>query len=989
MWVEARSPSSGHPEESAHGPELAVREKLSVFVISYNRAPMLRTCLMALGFADEVIVVDKSSTDDSPAVAASLADRVISVPWSPTVEETRAFALSQCSHDWVLCLDDDECLSPEGVAFIDAELRAPRADIYFLPTRHYILGRHDERAYYWPETHPRLYRRGCVSYIPTVHAGVVRHSERSFEVPAEGGACTHHLSYHDVTEWMAKTNRYTSRPDRARPSQDERDLSVFAHQRIDFWMARTRGEGGDDYPAAVALLRAIYDMVDRLKIWEETAGPGGDVLFPRIRRRLEAGYERHLAPPRREHRARFLEGAAVPLDNSRAVTVAALHRTVAALRGALARAEAERETASREWEELRQQAGREWEEQRKASAREWEEQREATLRDWERERESERAAAADQLECARAELAAVHASTLWQLTGPLRTLASRHPWLVRLGRHAVRLIARSRRAFRQWRIVPSAEMTPAEPRFPSLGPARTVPDCFASGCFSPDRLAVASPFPASIPPECRPEPSVPEPASPVEGDPVRAALTLIETAEPEEIAFSEPTARVVVSVIVPTFGEVGYTLRCLASVARNLPEVAIEVIVVDDASPDPEVERLARVRGIRLVANKANLGFLRSCNAAARLARGEFLFFLNNDTQVLPDWLDPMVALMRARADAGAVGCKLLFPDGRLQEAGAIVWDNATGQTYGRGGDPDKPTYNYVREVDYVSGAALLVRAELFGRLGGFDETFAPAYCEDSDLAFRIRQAGLRVLYQPRSRIVHFESATNGTDPTRGIKHFNEVNQPKLLERWSRELAAEHYPPDTHLLRACERGRNRRMVLVIAGEAAPADLLRSFAEAGLVVKFGSLDSADVAMLQDLGVEVLSVGAAGVRAWLAEHGAELDAAILTDVIAAEALIPALRLESRARLIYRSAWSGSGAPEWRERAIWRSVEAVLHGSEQAAREAEWLEPAADADVLGTSPATIAASLGLDEPRRDDALGLPAAEEHLAGIEAALAA
>ena len=119
---------------------MPARQKLSVFVVSYNRAPMLRTCLMALGFADEIIVVDKSSTDDSPAVAASLADRVISVPWSPTVEETRAFALSQCSHDWILCLDDDECLSPEAVLFIDAELRAPRADIYFLPLRHYILG---------------------------------------------------------------------------------------------------------------------------------------------------------------------------------------------------------------------------------------------------------------------------------------------------------------------------------------------------------------------------------------------------------------------------------------------------------------------------------------------------------------------------------------------------------------------------------------------------------------------------------------------------------------------------------------------------------------------------------------------------------------------------------------------------------------------------------------------------------------------------------
>lgn len=180
------------------------REKLSVFVISYNRSPLLRACLSALAFADEIVVVDKSSTDDSVAVAAELADRVLTVPWSPTVEETRGFALAQCSHEWVLYLDDDECLSPEAVIFIDAELRAPRADIYVIPLRHYILGRHDERAYYWPEAHARLFRRAAVSFRETVHAGIVPLSERRFEVPVETGACIHHLSHRDTAEWIAK-----------------------------------------------------------------------------------------------------------------------------------------------------------------------------------------------------------------------------------------------------------------------------------------------------------------------------------------------------------------------------------------------------------------------------------------------------------------------------------------------------------------------------------------------------------------------------------------------------------------------------------------------------------------------------------------------------------------------------------------------------------------------------------------------------------------
>ena len=166
LWVESvvAEPATRTATTAGSG-----RAKLSAFVVSYNRAALLRTCLKALAFADEVIVVDKSSTDDSLAVAEQLADRVISVPWSPTVEETRGFALAQCTHEWVLCLDDDECLGPEAVLAIDRELHAPRADIYFLPLRHYILGRHEERAYYWPELHPRLFRRGSISFRATVH----------------------------------------------------------------------------------------------------------------------------------------------------------------------------------------------------------------------------------------------------------------------------------------------------------------------------------------------------------------------------------------------------------------------------------------------------------------------------------------------------------------------------------------------------------------------------------------------------------------------------------------------------------------------------------------------------------------------------------------------------------------------------------------------------------------------------------------------------
>ncbi len=280
------------------------RPRLSAFVVSYNRAPVIATCLKALAFADEVVLVDKSSTDATVACAAGLADRIVPVPWSPTVEGTREFALAQCSHDWILFLDDDECLSPEAVLFIDAELRAPRADIYRFPLRHYILGEHDERAYYWPEHQVRLFRRGAVAFSATVHGGIVLRSDSQYAIPADGGVCIHHLSHADVTQWIEKTNRYTAQLDRVRADGAGADLLAYAHARIDAWSQHGEAAGPDGYPAAVALLRAVYDIVDRLKAWEQARGADGAARFAQICRELDAAYGSRLAPLARPRQGR-------------------------------------------------------------------------------------------------------------------------------------------------------------------------------------------------------------------------------------------------------------------------------------------------------------------------------------------------------------------------------------------------------------------------------------------------------------------------------------------------------------------------------------------------------------------------------------------------------------------------------------------------------------------------------------------------------------
>jgi hypothetical protein len=260
--------------------------KISAFVVAYNRAAILGTCLRAVAFADEIVVIDKSSTDDSRTVAEGLATRVVTVPWSPTVEETRAAALDLCSHEWILFLDDDECLSAGSGPFLRAQIARGVADVFTVPLRHYILGVHDEAAYYWPERHVRLFRKGSVTFGDTVHGGIHVHSEKVMHIPPQTGVCIHHLSHPDVASWIERTNRYTSRADRARVADDGPDLAAFAHARLDHWL-RGATEG---YPAAVALLRAVYDIVDRIKTWEEMRGLDGHAHFARVCAELDAAY---------------------------------------------------------------------------------------------------------------------------------------------------------------------------------------------------------------------------------------------------------------------------------------------------------------------------------------------------------------------------------------------------------------------------------------------------------------------------------------------------------------------------------------------------------------------------------------------------------------------------------------------------------------------------------------------------------------------------
>ena len=243
-----------------------------------------------------------------------------------------------------------------------------------------------------------------------------------------------------------------------------------------------------------------------------------------------------------------------------------------------------------------------------------------------------------------------------------------------------------------------------------------------------------------------------------------------------------------VSIVIPVYNKWVYTAACLRSLLEVRGRYSFEVIVVDDQSSDETAGRLANITGLTHLRNDKNLGFVGSCNHGAASARGEYLVLLNNDTQVTDGWLDELIETFERESDAGLVGARLIYPDGSLQESGGIVFSDGSGWNYGRGDDAENPKYHFLREVDYCSGACIALKKKYFQQLGALDVRYVPAYYEDTDLAFKVRESGLKVYIQPLSAVIHHEGITSGTDTTSGAKKYQVINQKKFIERWQNVL---------------------------------------------------------------------------------------------------------------------------------------------------------------------------------------------------------
>ncbi len=348
----------------------------------------------------------------------------------------------------------------------------------------------------------------------------------------------------------------------------------------------------------------------------------------------------------------------------------------------------------------------------------------------------------------------------------------------------------------------------------------------------------------------------------------------------------------VVSIVTIGFGNAPHLVSCLESVAVGVQSLGYEVIVVLNGTTESVEKDLARrVQGATVEVSRVNRGFAGACNLGASLATGEFIALLNDDTIVEPGWLEELVAALRRHPQVGAVGSRLLHADGSLQEAGQVIWNDGSTSCVGRDEPESRHAFEWARRVDYCSGSSLLIRRSTWDRLGGLDESFYPAYCEDVDLCLRIAEGGEEVWYEPNSRVTHLESRST----TSSYKRFLiERNRPLLITRWADEIG-RRLAPDPHdpsaITRAVFRALGDPFRLLIIDDRIPIpalgagfprmyDFARELAETDdvhVAVLPTATDAGDPSELAAAGIEIVRTS---LREHLAEPGTAYDVVVIS-------------------------------------------------------------------------------------------------------------
>ena len=254
-----------------------------------------------------------------------------------------------------------------------------------------------------------------------------------------------------------------------------------------------------------------------------------------------------------------------------------------------------------------------------------------------------------------------------------------------------------------------------------------------------------------------------------------------------------------VTAIVPTRDHAAVLSACLDGLLHGTDYVGMDIIVADNDSVEPETLALldsAKEHGVMVLPCPGPFNFSAINNGAAAAARGELLLFLNNDIAMPePGWLRAMVRLIAD--DVGAVGAKLLYPDGTLQHGGVVLGMGGVAGHVHLGTAHDDPGYfgrlRVTQEVSAVTAACMLVPARHFDAVGGFDAQHLAVAFNDIDLCLRLREVGLRILWTPHAVLDHFESKSRGSDlfPARLATFTAEIAY--MQDRWGRELASDPF----------------------------------------------------------------------------------------------------------------------------------------------------------------------------------------------------
>ena len=353
---------------------------------------------------------------------------------------------------------------------------------------------------------------------------------------------------------------------------------------------------------------------------------------------------------------------------------------------------------------------------------------------------------------------------------------------------------------------------------------------------------------------------------------LQAGKTLVFPQEPQPV----------ISIILVFYNQVHLSLLCLQSILEHA-DVAFELVIVDNNSTDASSDLLARLEHVTVIRNSDNAGFVKAVNQGARVGRGEYLLLLNNDALLEPRALSSALAVFDEEAATGAVGAMIKMLDGTLQEAGSIIWNDGACLGYGRGADPLQPEFRYRREVDYCSGAFLLFKKSVYEELHGFDEIYAPAYYEESDFCIRLQQRGLRVIYNPDTRITHYEFASSGG--LEGATKLQLAHRQLLCERHVDYLARKYSNSPANILRARTSRRVPNLLVIDdrvpypslgAGYPRAANMLHTLAKLDLNISFYPLlfpedDWTNTYALLDHHIEVmLNHGKAGLKSFLQQR-----------------------------------------------------------------------------------------------------------------------